>query len=260
MHNFSLSSEKGESFIAKVYAWLTVGLGLTMATAYLASTGEATVKVPMALVKNQPPVNVMVTETTAMMINHPFISAIVFLVIAFGARMVSRVDGFGAMAYLGFTAFTGLFITPCLVYANFKAGAGLTMTANPVRDAAVLSIGAFIILSVYALKTKRDFSAIGGFLLTGLWCLIGAMLLNFFFQSSVLSLAISSVALLIFGGFVLYDTQEMAREADDAIGCAMNLYLDVLNIFLHILSIFTNRDLPSLTRTHETQIPLGFCL
>ena len=113
------------------------------------------------------------------------------------------------------------------------------MTANPVRDAFLLSIAAFGGLTGYVLITKRDFSFLRGFLSMGIFVLLGAMLLGMFVGGAVFQLAIASVGVLLFGAYVLSDTSRMLRsgERSDPVGAAIGLFLNFLNIFLFILRI-----------------------
>ena len=81
----------------------------------------------------------------------------------------------------------GVIISPALfIYGRTQPGL--------IGQAAVLTIGAFGILTLYAFVSRRDFSAWGSFLIVGLWVLIGTMLLNFFFQNLVVDLWLASVA------------------------------------------------------------------
>ena len=72
-----------------------------------------------------------------------------------------------------FNLVMGVMISPTLYfYGRTQPGV--------IGQAAVLTIGAFGILTLYAFVSRRDFSAWGSFLMVGLWVLIGTMLLNFF--------------------------------------------------------------------------------
>ena len=73
-----------------------------------------------------------------------------------------------------FNVVVGVTISPALYFYG-RTQPGL------IGQAAVLTIGAFGILTMYAFVSRRDFSAWGSFLMVGLWVLIGTMLLNFFF-------------------------------------------------------------------------------
>jgi FtsH-binding integral membrane protein len=112
-----------------------------------------------------------------------------------------------------------------------------------IGQAAVLTIGAFGILTMYAFVSRRDFSAWGSFLMVGLWVLIGTMLLNFFFRSAGVDLWLASVTVLLFSGLLVFDTWRLRNRygPDDYVGASVQIYLDLLNIFMAILRITGNR-------------------
>jgi FtsH-binding integral membrane protein len=119
---------------------------------------------------------------------------------------------------------------------DFPINIGLVFLFN-------LTIGAFGILTLYAFVSRRDFSAWGSFLMVGLWVLIGTMLLNFFFRNEAASLWLSSVAVLLFSGLLVFDTWRLRNfyGPDDYVGAAVQIYLDLLNIFMAILRVTGNR-------------------
>jgi len=80
----------------------------------------------------------------------------------------------------------GVIISPALFFYG-RQQPGL------IGQAAVLTLGAFGILTLYAFVSRRDFSAWGSFLIVGLWVLIGTMFLNFFFRNAAIDLWLASV-------------------------------------------------------------------
>ena len=71
---------------------------------------------------------------------------------------------------------------------------------------------------------------------------IGASLLALLFHSSALSLAVASVSVLVFAGFILYDTSRILRSGGgDAVGAALSLFLSVINLFLALLRILSSQ-------------------
>ena len=98
---------------------------------------------------------------------------------------------------------------------------------------------------MYAAVSKRDFSAWGSFFIVGVWVLIATSLLNFFFQSALASLWIAGGTVLVFGGLLVFDTWRLLRSGqygpDDYVQAAVNIYLDLLNMFLAILSLLGGR-------------------
>jgi len=135
-----------------------------------------------------------------------------------------------------FNCVMGVIISPALfIYGRTQPGL--------IGQAAVLTIGAFGILTLYAFVSRRDFSAWGSFLIVGLWVLIGTMLLNFFFQNLVVDLWLASVAVLLFSGLLVFDTWRLRNYygPDEYVGAAVQIYLDLLNMFMAILRVMGNR-------------------
>jgi FtsH-binding integral membrane protein len=130
----------------------------------------------------------------------------------------------------------GVMISPALfVYGRTQPGL--------IGQAAVLTIGAFGILTLYAFVSRRDFSAWGSFLIVGLWVLIGTMFLNFFFQNAMVDLWLASVAVLLFSGLLVFDTWRLRNfyGPDEYVGAAVQIYLDLLNMFMAVLRVLGNR-------------------
>jgi FtsH-binding integral membrane protein len=111
---------------------------------------------------------------------------------------------------------------------------------------------AFAGLSLYGYTTKRDLTAMGSFMMMGLFGLIIAMVVNIFLQSSALQFAISAIGVIVFAGLTAYDTQnikEMYYEGDSdvvagrkSIMGALRLYLDFINLFMFFLQFMGNRN------------------
>jgi modulator of FtsH protease len=96
----------------------------------------------------------------------------------------------------------------------------------------------FFALSGYALTTKKDFSFMGGFLMTGLIVVLVASLANIFFQIPALSLAISAAVIMVMSGLILFDTSRIINGGErNYIRATISLYLNIYNIFVHLLSL-----------------------
>lgn len=96
----------------------------------------------------------------------------------------------------------------------------------------------FLSLSGYALSTRKDFSFMGGFLVTGFIVVLVAALANIFMQIPLLSLVISAAVIMIMSGFILFDTSRMVHGGEtNYIRATVGLYLSIFNIFVHLLAI-----------------------
>ena len=111
----------------------------------------------------------------------------------------------------------------------------------------IISALVFGILGFIGYKTNRDLNSWGTYIIAFLIAGIVLSLLNLIvFRSSVLDIAIDWLILILFCGATIYDInkikvlQESADINQDKIHiyCAMQLYLDFINIFLRILSLF----------------------
>jgi len=136
----------------------------------------------------------------------------------------------------------------------FSGLIGLSMSALLIRYTGA-SIGrvffetaaAFGALSLVGYTTKRDLSAMGSFLIMGLWGLVIASVVNLFLQSTGLQWALSSLSIGVFSGLTAWDTQAIKEQyyAGDgyevaqkkSIFGALRLYLDFINIFTALLQL-----------------------
>ncbi len=141
----------------------------------------------------------------------------------------------------------------------FSAAMGLSLstilliyTGASVYRAFFETAATFGALSLYGYTTKRDLSAMGSFLIMGLFGLIIASLVNLFVHSSGFQFALSILTILIFAGLTAWDTQaikEMYYSSDDyevatkkSVNGALMLYLDFINIFQSLLYLTGSRN------------------
>jgi modulator of FtsH protease len=160
----------------------------------------------------------------------------------FGASAVRHKPGINVVALFGMSTIIGVIVAPSLFIAQLQAELGGTISAAPIRDAFLLTVAAFVGLSGYVLVTKKDFSYLRGMVTMGLFVVIGASVLNIFVGSAVFGLAIASACVLLFSAYILYDTSRLLRAGGrDAVGFAISLYLNFLNLFLALLRILSAR-------------------
>lgn len=169
-------------------------------------------------------------------IEHPFITMICMfapLLLAMKFR-----DAFPAnigLVFL-FTFVEGLAISP-IMYFYGQSNPGV------VGQAGMLTGSAFGVLTLYAFLSRRDFSAMGAFFTVGLWVLIATSLLNLFFRNQTASLWLSGATVMVFSGLLVFDTWRLRNVygPDDYVQAAVNIYLDLLNMFLAILNLLGGR-------------------
>lgn len=168
------------------------------------------------------------------------------------------------LAPLGISLFLGVRLermsisTAQTLYWIFAALIGLSLssifivyTTESIVRVFFIAASMFAAASLYGYTTKRDFNALGSFLFMGLIGIVIASFVNMFMQSSQLSWMISFVAVGVFAGLTAYDNHRLKAMYSDAwqqeqtekiaiIG-ALNLYLNFINLFLHLLRFFGDR-------------------
>lgn len=164
------------------------------------------------------------------------LGTIAFLAIAFGfiyGIQKNRNSGWGVVILLGFTFFMGLALTGLISrILGFSNGATLIMTAFG-GTAAV-----FGVMATVATVSKRDFSGMGKWLFAGLIVIIVASIANIFLQLPSLYIVVSVIAIAIFSAYILYDVQQIINGGETSyISATLNIYLDVYNIFVNLLSL-----------------------
>jgi FtsH-binding integral membrane protein len=202
-------------FIRKVYALFFVGI--------LFAIGGVVIGF------NTPSLMIAIAE-------HPWITLIALIAGVMGAQAVRHVPGINVAVFFAFTTFTGVVISPLLYYVS---------ATNPasILQAGVLTVGIFGGLTAYVFISKKDFSFMRGMLWVGLIVIVLGGLLNMLIVgSSGFGFALAAGALILFSGFVLYDTSNIIRRypTNEYIAGAMDLYLDAFNIFLALIRILNS--------------------
>ncbi|HKJ00006.1 MAG TPA: Bax inhibitor-1/YccA family protein [bacterium] len=153
----------------------------------------------------------------------------------FVAMAVRHKPGWNVAALFAFAGVSGITLGPVMLVYN----------AAVIQEALVLTVLIFAGLTMYVMTSKKDFSFLSGFLFTGLIIVIAGSLLNaFFFHSPAGDFILAAGGVILFSGFILYDTSNILRRYDvqDYTAATLALYLDLLNLFLFLLRLLSNRD------------------
>ena len=141
----------------------------------------------------------------------------------------------GLVFVFAFTGFLGLLLGPMLnIYLESVPNGGqLILTALGATGLIFLS------LSAYVLTTGKDMSFMGGFLMIGLFGLMGVVILGFFVNLSAFQMAISAGFVLLMSGFILFDTSRIIHGGEtNYITATISLYLNIYIMFQHLLMLF----------------------
>ena len=179
-----------------------------------------------------------ITAAVAMNIGARPVNWLLMLAIFIGMPFVInrfRNSVWGLVLTFMFTAFMGYVLGPILsLYLSLSNGPQIVMMSFGTTAAV------FVGLSAYTLATRKDFSYMRSFLFTGLIVLLIAIVANFFMAIPLLSLTISSVAVFIMSGLILYDTSRMIHDGEtNYVMMTVSLYANIYVLFVHLLNLFS---------------------
>lgn len=129
-------------------------------------------------------------------------------------------------------------------------------TAQSVLLAFCLTAAIFASMTIYAWTTKTDFTGFGPYLFAGLMALLLmsitlSVLALCGIQVSWMVSAMSALGVLLFTFYIVFDTQLILGEygghqvqfgVDEYVFAALNLYLDIINLFVYLLQLFGSRE------------------
>ncbi|MFC1812242.1 Bax inhibitor-1/YccA family protein [Thermodesulfobacteriota bacterium] len=224
------------TFIRSVYNWMAIGLALTGFVAFYVSHSEAILRLLFEVVGNQ---------LRPTLLFYGLIIGELALVFSLASR-VSKMQASTA---------TALFVLYASLNGVTLSSIFLIYTRSSITSVFFICAATFITCSIYGMVTKRDLTTMGQFMFMGLIGIIIASVVNFFIQSSGMSMIISYIGVLVFVGLTAYDTQKLKTMAltqpaeldagvarKGAIIGALTLYLDFINMFIFMLHIFGGRD------------------
>jgi FtsH-binding integral membrane protein len=239
------------AYMLRVYNYMAGGIALTGVVAYAIFTYSVTTDPALAAQAGGRMIalhrGMYLTQFGQTLFTTPLMYVLMFAPLAFvfflSWRIYKMSVGAAQLAFWLFAAVMGASLSSIF----------LRYTAASISQVFFVTAAAFGALSLYGYTTKKDLSGWGSFLIMGVFGIIIAALLNLFIQSSALQFAISVIGVLVFAGLTAYDTQQIKDNyyavmgdtvamTKGAIMGALNLYLDFINMFISLLSLFGNRE------------------
>ena len=223
-----------KNFMANVFAYMFMALGISALFAYLFSTNLYL----LAYLMNPAQTGLNALGYVVMLAPIGFV-----LLMSFGYSRLSATALI--ILFVIYSAITGISFS--FILLNFTSG---TVLACFLSASAMFGIMAFM-----GYTTKQDLTRFGRIMIMGLIGIIVASLINFFMRSPTMDYLISFIGVMIFTGLTAYDVQKLKNigagmqyadvPATDvkkaSILGALNLYLDFINLFLFLLRLFGGR-------------------
>lgn len=222
---YAVTSATVRDFMYRVYSWMFVGLATTSAVAYYVATSPALFKT---------------------IVQSPLV-ILLFLIQV------------GVVLYLSNTVKTTDYSTAAALFMGYAALSGLTFsvyfyiyTMASIYLALGVTALTFLSMALYGYFTDADLTSMGSYLVMGLYGVMATIFINMFLRSPITDYYISLACVAIFTLMTAYDVQKlrqfaMSSEIDErtkkrvAIQGALMLYLDFINLFIHMLRLFGKR-------------------
>lgn len=208
-----------------VYVWMTGGLALTGAVAWVVANSPALLQV---IFGNQ-------------LIFWGLLIAEIALVMVLSMRIEKMRFTSAALMFVLYSALNGLTLSS--IFLLYELGS--------IGEIFFVTAGAFAVLAFVGTVSKRDLSGLGTFLIIALAGLIIASVIGLIFGRPE-SIWMSVIGVMIFAGLTVYDAQQIrmmmlnqdtVNEGNMKIALmgALSLYLDFINLLLRLLSLFGKR-------------------
>ena len=223
-NELSVESETNR-FMQRVYAWMAFALVVSGGIAFYVSTDLRLIY--------------MIFMNWLFL---PLILVELWLVIGL-SWMIKKMNAITAMIlFVLYSVLTGL--TLSVIFLVYELGSIVSVFG-------IASL-IFAAMSIYGYTTKKDLTGIGTIAIFGLIGIIIAGIVNIFLQNSVFQTIISIIGVIVFIALTAYDTQKIKsmniignewteEDTKEAIIGALTLYLDFINLFLKLLSLFGSR-------------------
>lgn len=230
MNNYNQTVERTgiSAFFAKIYAYMGMGVGISALTSYLTLT---------------------VFEDTI----YQFVANVPGGLLILWAIEIGLVLMLSAKAVKNPTLALGGFIAYAAINGVVLSFTLRMYTQESITNAFISAAVTYGVMAVLGYRTKKDLSGMAHAMRSALIGVIIVILLNaFLLHSSPVSMFISIVTIFIFAGLTAYDHQKIkayyyqygdSQEINGiAIFCALQLYLDFINLLISFLRIFGSRD------------------
>ena len=215
-------------FLAKVFNWMAIGLGLTGLAAFVTVNSQGLLQL---IFGNK-------------IVFFGLMLAELGMVLFLSARIQQLSSQVATGLFLAYSVLNGLTLSAIL----------LLYTASSVAATFFITAGMFGAMAIYGMVTKKDLSAMGSFMFMGLIGMVIASVVNIFLGSPMISWVVSGLGVIIFTGLTAYDVQKITQMGATgimeqgeaaiqkvAIMGALALYLDFINLFLSLLQFLGNR-------------------
>ena len=222
MGGFGANQAAQQGFVTRVFNWMFLGLAASAVSSFVFASNPSYMK---ALFSNQ-------------LLFWGLAIGLIAMVWYLSANITKMSFQSAAITFFIYALLNGVILSSIFV----------VYTASSIFSTFFVAAATFGVMAIYGFTTKKDLTGLGSFMFMALIGLIIATVVNMFLNSPMMTTIISYAGVLIFVGLTAYDVQKIKRIGESsnyhpnyAITGALALYLDFINLFLHLLRIMGNR-------------------
>jgi len=208
--------------MSKTFMWMSIGLLLTFATGFLVANNQVMYE------------NIYTGSWYVI-----FIIIELALVLFLSVRVMNLQPTTAKCCFLLYSIVSGLTFSSIFIYYQIASLIYIFL----------ITFSFFAILSFIGYFTQKDLTKLGTYCIAGLFVTVVISIINILLRSSMLNIIMAVVGIVLFTGITMYDIQKLKSLANSnlpvenlAIYGALDLYLDFINIFIELLSIFGKRN------------------
>ena len=162
-----------------------------------------------------------------------------YIVLSIVGLIISRKSQNAIISFLGYNLICLPLGVVISVMVSFYGG----IDAKPVQMAFIYTVGITLIMILAAVAFPKLFEKLGKALFIALIAIAIVGVLSMFIQGMAYLYSLLGAGLFsLYVGYDVYRSQQFAKTADNAVDCAIDIYMDIANLFLFLLRIFGRND------------------
>ncbi len=170
---------------------------------------------------------------------NPIVMLIGYIVLSIVGLIISRKSQNAIISFLGYNLICLPLGVVISVMVSFYGG----IDAKPVQMAFIYTVGITLIMILAAVAFPKLFEKLGKALFIALIAIAIVGVLSMFIQGMAYLYSLLGAGLFsLYVGYDVYRSQQFAKTADNAVDCAIDIYMDIANLFLFLLRIFGRND------------------
>tara|TARA_Y100001968_G_scaffold320417_1_gene353318 strand:- start:458 stop:1141 length:684 start_codon:yes stop_codon:yes gene_type:complete len=212
---------ENQQYLTKVFGWMFTGLLITAFVSYYVSINMTSINPILFFIA---------------------VGLEFFLVYRIVRYVMSMSVNMATASFIFYSALNGFTLS----------GLFQMYTSESLTTTFLITSSIFGFMAFYGYTTKKDLTGMGNFMYMGLFGIIIASIVNIFLKSSMMYFLTSIIGVIVFTGLTAYDVQKILKmniignagteeDTKESILGALILYLDFINLFIHLIRLIGTR-------------------